>query len=395
MDSTLTKKQFKQELRDNILPFWMINTPDRANGGFYGGMTIDHVILNDIPRTAVSCTRLLWTFSRAYRFYKKEEYINIAHIAFEYLTSKFWDNDFGGLFWSVDRYGSPVNTRKHHYAQAFGIYGLSEYFQATEEGLSLNLAVQLFELLEKYAYEPKFGGYIEGSNREWTLLEDKRLGESDMNCQKSMNTMLHIMEAYTNLAIVWDSTKVRNQLRDTLDIFTDHIINNAGHFNLFFDNQWESLSDHISYGHDIEGSWLFYEAAEILGNSDALALAREQSLKLANGVILSGINSDGSIIQEATAAEIINPKKEWWSQAEAVIGFYNAYQLSGSLKYLEAAQTSWEYIQDKLIDKQRGGWFKRLLPDGSVDPSSLKFGPWEGPYHESRLCFEMLKRLPE
>lgn len=393
MKKELEKIQFEIELFNNILPFWMNVAPDHENGGFYGGVTNNHVIRNEIPRTAVSCTRFLWTFSHAYLTHNDNEYLKIADMAFEYLKSVFWDDEFGGLFWSVDLNGNPVHDRKHHYAQAFGIYGLSEYFQATQDKSSLELAKNIFDLLEEHAFNPEHGGYIEGSSRDWSSLSDMRLGENDMNCQKSMNTMLHMMEAYTNFVRVWGSQKLKNQLRKIIENFSDHIISESGHFILFFNNEWKSLSNHMSYGHDIEGSWLLYEAAEVLDDSGLLNLAKNLALELANGVYLSGIDKDGSIIHEASPEKIINPNKEWWPQAEAVIGFYNSYQLSRQTKYLDAAKASWEYIQSKLIDKQRGGWFKRLLADGSVDHSSLKIGPWEGPYHESRLCFEMINRL--
>lgn len=393
MKPTFKAYQFESELLKNILPFWITIAPDPDNGGFYGGVTNEHEIRNEIPRTAVSCTRFLWTFSHAFLFNKNNKYLKIAEIAFEYLKSAFWDDEYGGLYWSVDLNGNPIQDRKHHYAQAFGIYGLSEYFMATKERSSLNMAIKIFDLLEEHAFDPNHGGYIEGSSRDWSLLSDMRLGNNDMNCQKSMNTILHMMEAYTNFIRVWDNQKIKNQLFKIIENFSNHIIDETGHFILFFDKEWKSLSNHISYGHDIEGSWLLYEAAEILGDEKVISQVKNLVLKLANGVYVSGIDKEGGIIHEASPEKKTNPNKEWWPQAEAVVGFYNAYQLSHDVNYLEAAKNSWEYIQNKLIDRKRGGWFKRLLADGSVDHSSLKIGPWEGPYHESRMCFEMIARL--
>jgi mannobiose 2-epimerase len=392
--NNLSKENIEKELISNILPFWITFAPDHENGGFYGGLTDDHTIHNEIPRTAVTCARILWTFSHAYLIYKKEEYRAIADIAFDYLITAFWDNDYGGIYWSVDLHGNPILDRKHHYAQAFGIYGLSEYYRATKVRSSLDLAIKIFDLLEEYAYDPIYGGYIEGSSREWSLLSDMRLGDSDMNCQKSMNTMLHMMEAYANFIRVWDSQKLKDQLKKIIETFSAHIISESGHFLLFFDNNWKSLSNHISYGHDIEGSWLLFEAAERLGDPKLLKQAKTLAIKLADGVYVSGVDKGGGIIHEVSPQKIINPNKEWWPQAEAVVGFYNAYQLSEEPKFLEAAINSWDYIQNKFIDIKSGGWFTRLLADGSVDHSSLKIGPWECPYHESRMCFEMIDRLP-
>ena len=394
MKNDLLKEPFESELINNILPFWMTVAPDHENGGFYGGVTNTHVIQNEIPRSTVTCARILWTFSHAYLAYKKEEYRVIADSAFDYLTTAFWDKDYGGFYWSVDYHGKPVLDRKHHYAQAFGIYGLVEYYRATKAKTSLDLAIKLFDLLEEHAFDPIHEGYVEGSSRDWSLLADMRLGDNDMNCQKSMNTMLHMMEAYTNFMRVWDSQKLKDQLSMIIETFSAYIISESGHFMLYFDNEWRSLSSHVSYGHDIEGSWLLYEAAEILGDPKLLDQAKPLAMKLADGVYVLGIDKRGGIIHEAAPERITNPKKEWWPQAEAVVGFYNAFQLTKQEKFLDAAQTSWLYIQEHLIDHERGGWYKRLLADGSVDHSSLKIGPWECPYHESRMCFEMIKRLP-
>jgi mannobiose 2-epimerase len=393
MESKITAPQFQSELYQNILPFWMTYAPDAENGGFVGGITNTLTIKNTVPRTAVSCTRFLWTFSHAFLVTGEQRYLDIAHHAYKYLKKVFWDNQYGGLFWTVDLHGQPINPRKHSYAQAFGIYSLSEYFKATHLAESLDLANGLYALLEAHAHDQEFGGYIEGFSRDWSDLEDMRLGVDDLNCQKSMNTMLHLMEAYTNLATVSGDQGIKKQLLDIIRMFQDHIISPAGHFILFFNSNWAPLSDHISYGHDIEGSWLLVEAAEALGDSSLTKSVTSSALAMADGVLSKGIRADHGIIQEASPTEITNNILEWWPQAEAVVGFYNAYQLTGEQKYLTASQESWAFINDHLIDREFGGWFKRLLPDGSVNENSLKAGPWEGPYHEARMCFEMIKRL--
>jgi len=384
---------FENELFNNILPFWTNIAIDKKNGGFYGGITNDLLIENEIPRTAVSCARYLWTFSKAFLLTSKEIYLEIADHAYEFLQTAFWDKVHGGLFWSVDKDKKPVLDRKHHYAQAFGIYGLSEYFKATKNNDSLYTAMNLFDLLEKYAFDPEFGGYIEGSSRDWSKLADMRLGKNDMNCQKSMNTMLHMMEAYTNLFGVWKSKNLRYQLIKIFEDFSSHIISESNNFVLFFDKDWQPLSNHISFGHDIEGSWLLCEAAEVLEDEFIKDQTQALALSLAESVLRSGIDKDGGIIHEVSQYEIVNHNKEWWPQAEAVIGFYNACQISGEEKYVDAAQKCWDFIQNKFIDRVNGGWFTRLKADGSVNRESLKAGPWEDPYHQSRLCFEMINRL--
>jgi mannobiose 2-epimerase len=393
MKTTLSATQFEDELYRNILPFWMKNAPDEENGGFYGGITNSLEVRNEVPRTAISCTRFLWTFSHAYRTVPEEKFLVIAHKAFNYLKAVFWDRDFGGLYWSVNQHGQVVGDRKHHYAQAFGIYGLSEYFKATGNEESRRLAHSLFDLLETQAFDPSYGGYIEGRARDWSPLPDMRLGADDLNCQKSMNTTLHIMEAYTNLIAVARDGSVAERLREIILQFQNHIIGPANHFRLYFDSDWSPLSDHISYGHDIEGSWLLMEAAEALGDAALSSAATASALALAEAVFKEGLRPDHAVIHEDSPTGLINPNLEWWPQAEAVVGFYNAYQLTGDQKFEAAASHSWAFIQDHLVDPVHGGWFKRLYPDGSVNRQSLKAGPWEGPYHEARMCFEMIKRL--
>lgn len=396
MNNQFDRSQFESELTNNILPYWIKTAPDDENGGFFGAVYHDGRVDNDMPRTAVTCARILWTFSHAYRKYEKEEFLQIAVRAHNYLDSTFWDKDHQGLFWSVDKHGNPVSDHKQYYAQAFGIYGYSEFFQATHDRASLEQAIRIFHLIEKHAFDPKSGGYIEGSNCDFTPLADMRLSPKDMNCRKSMNTLLHLIEAYTSLLNVWENNLLRNQLRRLLLDFMEHVIDQqSGHFNLFLDDEWHTLSARISCGHEIEGSWLLDEAARVLGDKELIKKIQTASLQLAESVISSGIDGDGSIIQEGTLGNSSRINKEWWSQAEAVIGFHNAYELSGETKFLHASQSCWDFIQRKFIDKSNGGWFKRLTPNGEVDQASPKIGPWESSYHESRMCFEMIERLPD
>lgn len=390
------RKQLQEELTGNILPFWMTHVVDRENGGFYGAVTNDLKILNEVPRSAILCARILWTYAAAYRRLGGEKYLATAEWVYDYLSQVFWDQQFGGIYWSVDHKGNLIVDRKHHYAQAFAIYALAEYSKATQEPESLELAKTLFHLLEAHAYEPVYGGYIEGSSRKWEVLEDMRLSDKDLNCRKSMNTMLHILEAYSNLMKVWDNAHLKTQHRALLQTFRDQIIDHKiGHFKLFFDDQWHSLSDHVSFGHDIEGSWLLWEAVEIQGDSELISQVRESVIRLAISVYQEGLDDDGSLFHEASPEGLVDPGKEWWTQAEAIIGFYNAYQLTGQEHFAQAAYKLWTYIQDKMVDRTNGDWFKRLLRDGTPETDRYKAGPWDCPYHHSRTCFEMLDRLEQ
>ena len=296
------KRELEKELTGNILPFWIEHVVDKVNGGFYGAVTNDLQILNEVPRSAILCARILWTYAAAYRKLGVKQYLSMARWAYDYLTRVFLDQDYGGLYWQVDYKGNPVFDRKHHYAQAFAIYGLTEYYRATQEPQSLKLAQTLFQLLDKYAYEPIYKGYIEGSSREWKKLEDMRLSNRDLNCRKSMNTMLHILEAYTNLLRVWDDAHLRAQHRALLDTFQQHIIDHrTSHFRLFFDDQWHSLSENMSFGHDIEGSWLLQEAAEVQGDPKLLTQFQETALNIAVAVYRDGLDDDGSLFYEGNS----------------------------------------------------------------------------------------------
>ena len=390
------KNQLLHELEDNILPFWINHVVDKENGGFYGAITNDLEIHNEKPRSAILCARILWTYAIAYRRLRKEEYIAMARWAYDYLTQVFWDQEYGGLYWEVDARGHPVSDRKHHYAQAFGIYGLTEYYKITKEQKSLQLAQNLFHLLEQHAFDTNYQGYFEGSTRAWKPLTDTQLSEREIDCSKSMNTMLHILEAYTNLLRVWKDDKLKNQHCALIHVFQKRILDShTGHFKLFFDNQLNSLSELISFGHDIEGSWLLWEAAEMQGDRKLSESIREVAIHIATAVYQEGTDEDGSLVYEADSHGWTDTCKSWWAQAEAMVGFYNAYQLSGQVQFEQAALRCWSYIQDKVVDKVNGDWFKELHRDGTPDNSRFKVSPWDCPYHHSRACLEMISRLDD
>lgn len=387
------RAELEEELTGNILPFWMNHSLDRTCGGFYGAVSNDLQIDNQVPRSAILCARTLWTFSAAYRKFGLQDYLDVARWAYDTLTRVFWDQVYGGLFWTVDAAGRPVTDRKHHYAQSFGIYGLVEYYRAGKDPKSLALAQELFALLEKHACEPVYGGYIEGSSREWGPLADMRLSHKEVNCRKSMNTMLHILEAYTQLLRVWDDHELKDQHRSLITVFYEHILDvESHHFKLFFDDEWHSLSEHISYGHDIEGSWLLVEAAEVQGETALLARVCRLAVDMAEAVYRQGVDEDGSLFHERGPKGLVDTGKAWWVQAEAMVGFINAYTLTGRGAYAQAARRCWDYIQARMVDHSRGGWIKQCHRDGSPDDRVYKIGPWEDPYHQSRACLEIMAR---
>jgi len=389
----------RQELTGDILPFWMRHAADRENGGFHGAIDCDLRVEKQAPRASVINARILWTFSAAARVLGDAAYRKTADAAYQYIVDKFWDKQYGGVYWMLDYQGNPVSDRKQIYAQAFAAYGMAEYFQATGNAESLEWAQRLYGLIEEQSAEPEYGGYLEARSRDWSALEDLRLSDKDLNCPKSMNTHLHVLEAYTNLLRAWPDSGLRSSLKRLLEVTMDRIVDNStGHFKMFFENDWTPLTDHVSFGHDIEGSWLMLEAAEVLGDRGLIDRARELAVRLAQAVYDEGLDKDGSIFYEASHGRLVDPNKHWWAQAEAVVGFYNAFQVSGQEHFRDAAYRAWEYIEDKVVDKVHGEWYAKLKPDGTPfqeheDSDACLVGPWKCPYHNSRVCFEMMERL--
>jgi len=387
----LNKQEAVQMVKENILPFWE-KMADAEQGGFYGEADFYGKINKTADKGCILNSRILWTFSAAYLFFNNDVYKALAERARDFLYTAFYDKEYGGLYWLVDNTGKTLKTRKQFYNIAFGIYALSEHYLAAGDHSSLELAMSLFDVLEKNGFDPAHGGYIEACTREWQNIDDFRLSDKEINCPKSMNTNLHVLEAYTTLAAAGKNERVRKSLENLLRITIDKIVNENRHFELFFDMSWKPLTKEVSWGHDIEGSWLMYEAALAAGNENLIAevkkiaveiagVIHEKALDRKNGGLLSGINNEGKLITS----------KEWWPQAEAVAGFYNAFQLSGEQKYFDAADSIWEYIKNFFLDSVNGEWHNELDSGNKPDPKMLKAGFWKCPYHNARACFEIIK----
>lgn len=394
MDAQNLKGQLRLELQDNILLYWINNAVDTVHGGFIG--EIDHQLRANpqADKGLVLNARILWTYSSAYRLYRDPAYLEMAERAYDYLRNHFMDREYGGLYWMVDYLGRPSQDKKQVYGQAFAIYALAEYYRANGNQETLDWAIELYRLLEKHSYDHEYKGYFEALARDWQPTEELSLSDKDLNEKKSMNTHLHVLEAYTNLNRVWKSPELDNSLRGLIDVTLDHIINPDGaHFWLFFDEAWRVKSDHISYGHDIEGSWLLVEAAEVLGDVEVLGRVKNVATAMAEAVHAKGVDKDGGIWNEADAGGLTDANKDWWPQAEAMVGFYNAYQMTKDDKFLQAAHRSWEFIRNYIVDHKGGEWHWGVDPDGRPLPNEPKVSPWKCPYHNGRACMEMLERL--
>ena len=380
------------ELLHNILPFWMTKMIDHENGGFLGRVdgygTVDH----QTGKGCVLNARILWTFSSAYRIFKNNVYLETAERAREYLLQFFEDKKYGGFYWLLDNKGSRVDTKKQVYAQAFVIYALAEHYRATQSESSLKKAIELFHIIEKYSYDTKLGGYFEAFTREWGEISDLRLSEKDANEKKTMNTHLHILEAYTNLYRIWKDDQLKKQLQTLIELYADRFVNKKSfNLNMFFDENWNDKTDLISYGHNIESSWLLYEAAQVLGNRELIHRTGELSLKIAHAS-MDGLRPDGGLIYEQFFNGHTDTDRHWWVQAESVVGFFNAFELSENEDFLEKALASWKFISTHLIDKNKGEWFWSVNDNREPNRKEDKAGFWKCPYHNSRMCFELLER---
>jgi len=395
------RRRAEAELTQDILPFWAKRGFDPTTGRLAGVVTNDLRTFDEVPRHVVLCARVLWAFAAAAGRDPRPEWIAVGRKALALLTGPFWDVRNGGVFWSLKPDGSIDSARKQVYAQAFAIYGLAEWHAATGENDALARARSLYEMIERWAAEPRHGGYLEALGASWEPLADMRLSDKDLNAPKSMNTLLHILEAYTALLRVWPDEGLRARLRTLLEVMLSRVVTTEPHTHcqLFFDMEWRSLSSHISYGHDIEASWLLWEAAGVAKDPALMARTREVAIAMAAGVLEHGRDADGSIFYEGEPGRLLKPEKHWWPQAEAIVGFLNAWALTDNPSYAVAAMRAWEFIDGHVIDRKHGEWFSELdrsgkpLPDYPEHPDSCKVGPWKCPYHNARACLEILRRL--
>lgn len=388
------KQEARRVLTENILPFWTDKMTDAQNGGFIGRISGNGEVFAGAPKGAVLNARILWTFASAYRLLGNAGYLQTAKRAKEYLITKFFDKEFGGIFWLLDSKGNLVETKKQIYALGFGVYGLSEYYRATHDDEALDYAVKLYQSIEQHSFDTGKNGYFEAFTRDWQPIDDMRLSEKDANEQKTMNTHLHILEPYANLYRVWKDDALKRQLKNLIEIFTDKILDaDTHHLRLFFDADWNNKSNALSYGHDIEAAWLLHEAALVLGEKETLARV-EEIVPLIVRASEEGLLSDGSMAYEKNIRSgHLDAERHWWVQAETVVGFLNHYQHFGDEKSLQTALDCWRYISNNLIDRQQGEWFWSILPDGSINRRDDKAGIWKCPYHNGRACMEILERF--
>ncbi|MGF1638615.1 MAG: AGE family epimerase/isomerase [Cyclobacteriaceae bacterium] len=387
-------RETRDELLQNILPYWIDKMPDQENEGFYGRIDGFNNLHKDAAKGIILNTRILWTFSAACRLFRRDEYLATAHQALAYIIKYFVDQEYGGVYWMLDHKGNPIESKKQIYGQAFAIYALAEYYRVTRDQKALDLAKSIFRLLEKHSFDEQNGGYIEALDRKWQPLADLRLSEKDANEKKSMNTHLHVLEAYTNLYRIWPDTELKQKLEALIHVFLKHIIDPiSSHFCLFFDEKWNKRSKAVSYGHDIEGSWLLIEAAEMLNDPRLIEKVKSKAMLMAATVVGEGIDDDGGLWYELHKDGVMDFDKHWWPQAEAIVGFVSAWQQGGGEHFMRLAYRVWKFTKTNIIDSQNGEWYFRVNRDGKPYLDEDKAGPWKCPYHNGRMCMEIYERL--
>lgn len=394
----MTEKEFCSELLENltgnILPYWMDKMVD-PRGGFYGRRDGHDRLDPDAPKGAILNGRLLWSFASAYRATGRSEYLDMATRAKDYIIRHFVDHEYGGVYWSVDAEGRPLDTKKQFYAIGFVIYGLSEYVRATGDKEALDCAIALFNDIETHSRDRVNGGYLEACTREWGTIADMRLSDKDENMAKTMNTHLHIIEPYTNLYRVWPDGGLREAIVHLLGLFLDVMEDKAtGHLGLFFDEEWHRHDRNVSYGHDIEASWLLLETAQELGDPALLEKTLVHTRRIAEAA-LEGRCDDASMVYELHGDGRLDDDRHWWVQAEDVIGLVYLHKFHRIPGALDKAVASWRYIRDNIVDNEGGEWHWSRRASGDINRDDDKAGFWKCPYHNSRMCTEVIRVLTQ
>jgi mannobiose 2-epimerase len=387
------KKEVTDNLTGNLLPYWSSRMVDTVNGGFYGRIDGKELVHPEADKGGILNARLLWTFSSAYRILKDSSYLRLATRARDYILTCFIDKQYGGGYRTVKFNGEPSDSRKHILTESYFIYALAEYYRATGDTQSLEEAKKIFEDIEKYALDGESNGYFEVFTRDWQRSHDLLLNEKSASDEKTMITHLHLVEAYSGLYRVWPDKRMEDRLRNILEVFNEKIVNKKTfHLIYFLDRNWNGTTTIDSYGHDIEASWLIDEAAGLLNDPELLNRVQKLGIKIADAAS-EGLTQEGSLLTEKDySTGEVKTIRSWWEQAETVVGYLNAFELTGDGSYLDKATKGWEYTKQHFVDSKNGGWYSLVLETG--DPAGAdKAGFWTCPYHNGRMCMEVIERV--
>lgn len=384
-------QEVNKEILEDVIPYWSSFAPDEFNGGFVGQVNDAGVPNPNADKGIILNTRILWTYSAAYRVYGEQDYLDHARRSMQYLIDHFWDTENRGFYWSVTMDGSPSDTTKYLYAQAFALYAFSEYCRAEPGTQALDYAAQLFDLIERHCYCPEQNGYHEVFCKEWGQLNGIPLGNDKVVSKHSMNTHLHLMEAYANYLRIKPSDQSAERLQNLVTLHIEKMYDpRIGHFYSFFDKEWNCISRRYSYGHDIEAAWLLMDSARLLNNAELNRKVNKIALEIAESTWREGVDTRyGGLFNFGKDGRVTDDNKQWWAQAEAILGFIHAWLLNGNENYLKAAEDIWKFITLKVKDKQYGEWFFLVDAAGNPYREFDKIGPWKCPYHSSRCAMEL------
>ena len=389
------KNEIKENLTTNLLPYWSTKMIDSVNGGFYGRVDREEKVYPDAEKGGILNARLLWTFSSAFRVLGDSSYLHLANRAKDYIMTYFIDREYGGGYRTVKANGEPGDTRKHILTESYFIYAFAEYYRATGDKSVLDEAIKIFDLIEKYALDKEDNGYFEVYTRDWQRSRDRLLNEESDKDEKTMITHLHLVEAYAGLYRVWPDKRMEERLRNVLEVFNDKVVDKKTYHTIYFlDKNWNATTQIDSYGHDIEGSWLMVEAARLLKDQKLIDNVEKLSIKVADAAA-EGLQPDGSLLTEkdkATGHTVTI--RSWWEQAETIVGYLNAFEITGHEKYLDKAVNGWNYTKKYFVDYTNGGWYSLVNENG--EPAGRdKANYWTCPYHNGRMCMEVIERIKE
>jgi len=383
------KNELDQELK-NLLSFWSENTIDNEFGGFIGERDFYNNEIQKAPKGIILNTRILWAFSAASNHLRTNRYQAVCDRAYRYLKTYYKDEKNNGIFWLLDHEGKAINKRKQIYAQAFAIYALTEYYVFSKDMDAKIWAIELFFCIEKHSKDLKNKGYFEAFAEDWLPIEDMRLSEKDLNASKTMNTHLHILEAYTSLLHIYDHEYLRYTLKNLVELMFNQFLNKDYNFELFFDDEWNLLSNTISFGHDIESSWLILEATRALKDKDLIKKAENYAIKIADQFLKTALNHDGAVINEKNRkTSELDTDLHWWPQVEALIGLDYVYKLTGKANYISASEKIWAFTKKHIIDHKNGEWHFRINDRYEPYTTENKVSMWKAPYHNVRACIKL------